>query len=898
MTQTTVQKRDGAVVPFDAGKLTSAITAATVEVYPSANGEYRGDISRCVDRLTEDIADRVSPVPVEDIQDMVERTLNDEMPYEVCRAYIVYREQHKAARERRRLPDWLREALDLFREERVRGRSSHPADDEAEMELLSEELKGHLGTDMATPAQLEESALVLIRTKIESDPTYSYLAAQLKMLGVYRETGANLGIAGLGPLHEWTGEELRRWASRPDYDFAFEPDFDRLASALDQSRDRDLRFLGVETLADRYLDRAADGTWAETPQLLFLRVALGLAETTEEAEGFYETVSTLRYMPATPTLFNAGMKFPQLSSCFLTTADDDLKSIFAGISENAMLSKWAGGLGNDWSRIRASGARIAGTKGKSQGVIPFLKIVNDTAVAVNQGGKRKGAVCSYLAAWHKDLPGFLQLHKNVGEERRRTPDMHTAIWIPDLFMDRATKREPWTLFSPEEVPELNETWGERFNVAYLEAERRAREGEIENYSVVDAEDIWREILNSLYETGHPWITFKDACNNRNPQSHCGIVRSSNLCTEITLNTSDEETAVCNLGSVNLAAHAFWDRVDERYVLHVSALRRTVETAVRMLDNVIDRSYYGHSEKAERSNLAHRALGLGVMGWQDLLYEVGIDRDGSPEHLEFTSYVFAQFGLSAIVASAKLARERGRYSTYEGSTWSRGLLPQDTYREHMDYLCFNYTLARYGSPSDGRDRVPDGCEQLEREARLWVETHGMRNCNVTAIAPTATIANIVGVTPSIEPMERNLFVRSNLSGNFTAVNEHLVEDLREAGLWDADLLTRLKIDEGSVRNLPVGEEAKAKYRTAFEIDPEVFIAEAAVRQVWLDQSQSLNLYLDEPDGRKLSEMYVSAWRQGLKTTYYLRNNVETTVAEHRDPEPAACSILDEDCEACQ
>jgi ribonucleoside-diphosphate reductase alpha chain len=640
----------------------------------------------------------------------------------------------------------------------------------------------------------------------------------------------------------------------------------------------------------------------ELPQLFFMRVAMGLATREDDknarAVEFYQLLSSFDYMSSTPTLFNSGTLRPQLSSCYLTTVPDDLHGIYGAIQDNAMLSKFAGGLGNDWTPVRALGAYIKGTNGKSQGVVPFLKVVNDTAVAVNQGGKRKGAVCAYLETWHMDIEEFLELRKNTGDDRRRTHDMNTANWVPDLFMKRVVEDGDWTLFSPNDVPDLHDLYGSAFEERYTQYEAQARTGELKLHKTLKAQALWRKMLGMIFETGHPWITFKDPCNIRSPQQHCGVVHSSNLCTEITLNTSKEEIAVCNLGSVNLPQHI------ENGVLNVEKLRKTVTTAIRMLDNVIDINYYS-VETSENSNMKHRPIGLGLMGFQDALYKVDVSY-ASEAAVEFADKTMEAISYFAISASTDLAAERGAYASYDGSLWSQGIFPIDSLNMLIEQRGQDYISVNQDSSMDWD------------VLRHKVAQQGMRNSNVMAIAPTATIANITGVSQSIEPTYQNLYVKSNLSGEFTVVNPHLVRDLKQHGLWDGVMVNDLKYYDGSVQAIDrIPADLKAKYSTAFEVEPRWLVDAASRRQKWIDQAQSLNLYINNASGKKLDVTYRMAWYSGLKTTYYLRSLAATgtekstvntgqlnAVAQQTSapvqpaPVPQACSLDDPDCEACQ
>jgi ribonucleoside-diphosphate reductase alpha chain len=683
-----------------------------------------------------------------------------------------------------------------------------------------------------------------------------------------------------------------------------EMDIEKLGKAIHATRDADFTYLGLQTLYDRYFIHDTEVRY-ELPQVFFMRVSMGLAlredKREERAIEFYNLLSSFDYMSSTPTLFNSGTKHSQLSSCYLTTVPDDLHGIYGAIQDNAMLSKWAGGLGNDWTPVRGLGSQIKGTNGKSQGVVPFLKVVNDTAVAVNQGGKRKGAVCSYLETWHVDIEEFVELRKNTGDDRRRTHDMNTANWVPDLFLKRVSEDKKWTLFTPSDTPDLHDLYGLAFEKRYEEYEAQTQTGEIEFFKEVEAKELWKKMLSMVFETGHPWITFKDVCNLRSPQQHTGVVHSSNLCTEITLNTSQDEIAVCNLGSVNLTHHIKDGKMDE------AKLEKTINTAIRMLDNVIDINFYA-VKAAETSNMKHRPIGLGIMGFHDALYMLKTPY-ASQEAVEFADRSMEMVSYYAIKASSDLAKERGAYQSYEGSLWSQGVLPIDSIKLLKESRGEEYLDVDESTTMDW-----DGL-------RATVKEQGIRNSNVMAIAPTATIANITGVSQSIEPTYQNLYVKSNLSGEFTVTNIPMVENLKELGLWDSVMINDLKYYDGSVKGISrIPEDVKELYATAFDIEPRWLIDAASRRQKWIDQSQSLNLYIDEPNGKKLDIMYRMAWLRGLKTTYYLRSRSATTtekstistgelnaVAATAQPEvqpqaqttaPSACSILDPDCDACQ
>jgi ribonucleoside-diphosphate reductase alpha chain len=742
------------------------------------------------------------------------------------------------------------------------------------------------------------------RALVEKEPNYAYVSARLLLnnlraeaIGFVLPASAVQSQAQTGATYaEYFPDYVRKAVALGFLDKELENfDLQRLDAALRPERDDNFQFLGLQTLYDRYFLHK-DGVRFELPQAFFMRVAMGLAAREIDRESraieFYELLSSFDFMCSTPTLFNAGTLRPQLSSCFLTTISDDLDGIFKGIKDNALLAKYSGGLGNDWSSVRGLGSYIAGTNGQSQGVVPFLKVANDTAIAVNQGGKRKGAVCGYLETWHIDIEEFLDLRKNTGDDRRRTHDMNTANWVPDLFLERVEADGSWTLFSPDETPDLHDLYGKAFAERYAFYEAKAQRGEMKVARTLRALDLWRKMLTMLFETGHPWITFKDPCNLRSPQQHAGVIHSSNLCTEITLNTNAREIAVCNLGSVNLANHVTPDGIDELRLKH------TVKTAMRMLDNVIDINFYTVPE-ARHSNLRHRPVGLGLMGYQDALYTLNIPF-ASEAAVRFADTSMELLSFYAISASVDLAAERGRYATFEGSLWSKGILPIDSVellqqnRSHTLELDRSSTLDWTG-------------------LRQRVMTTGMRNSNTLAIAPTATISNICGVTQSIEPTYQNLFVKSNMSGDFTVVNAALVRDLKARGLWDEVMVSDLKYFDGSLGAIDrVPDQLKMLYATSFEIEPTWLIQAAGRRQKWIDQAQSLNLYIAQPSGKKLDALYREAWHAGLKTTYYLRSSsathVEKSTLKRTDGKlnavavssvaPKQCAIDDPTCEACQ
>ncbi|RMH42111.1 MAG: ribonucleoside-diphosphate reductase subunit alpha, partial [Gammaproteobacteria bacterium] len=777
-------------------------------------------------------------------------------------------------------------------EEAVRGLS------DVDVELLYRNIRRNIFDGMKE-GDLADVIIMGARNLIDRDPNYTYVAARLLLDKLRREAMtfiyAEPTEATQDQMAERYPETFEKTIRKAAELGLLDPELTRydlkvLGEAIRPERDFQFTYLGLQTLYDRYFIHH-DGTRLELPQVFFMRVAMGLAINEVEREKrtieFYNLLSSFDFMSSTPTLFNSGTLRPQLSSCYLTTVPDDLEGIFNAIKDDALLSKYAGGLGNDWTRVRGMGAHIKGTNGTSQGVVPFLKVANDTAVAVNQGGKRKGAMCAYLETWHIDIEEFLELRKNTGDDRRRTHDMNTANWIPDLFMERVVEEKEWTLFSPDEVPELHDLYGQAFREKYEYYEKKAEAGEIRVFKKVKAVDLWRKMLSMLFETGHPWMTFKDPCNLRSPQQHCGVVHSSNLCTEITLNTSDDEIAVCNLGSVNLAQH-----VDENG-LNLEKLEKTISTAMRMLDNVIDYNFYSVPQ-ARRSNLKHRPVGLGLMGFQDALYKLRIPY-ASEQAVEFADRSMEAISYFAIKASTDLAEERGTYQTFEGSLWSKGILPIDSIR-----------LLEEGR---GNYIQMDKSFTMDWDSlRERVKTVGMRNSNTMAIAPTATISNICGVSQSIEPIYQNLYVKSNLSGEFTVVNPYLANELKKLGLWDDVMVSDIKYYDGSVQYIDrVPDELKKLFATAFEIDPRWLIEAASRRQKWIDQAQSLNLYLAEPSGKILDSIYKLAWVRGLKTTYYLRSLGATAMEKFQEassqantqPEaPKVCSILDPDCEACQ
>jgi ribonucleoside-diphosphate reductase alpha chain len=879
-----VIRRNGAVVGFEPGKISVAVTKAFLAVN-GGHGAGSARVRELVEKLSETVVNALirrqpngGTFHIEDIQDQVELSLMRSGEHEVARAYVLYREERSRERARNRETQAAATAHAI---NVVEHGQTHPLNMERLTGLVKDSCEG-LGraVDPAVILQMtlkdlydgvpmdevRKCAILAARSLIEKDPAYSYVTARLLLNSVrYEVLGEEVSHAQMHSRYaEYFPGFIKRGIDAGLLDERLGRfDLRSLGAALDANHDFKFGYLGLQTLYDRYFLHV-HGQRIELPQAFFMRVAMGLAINEVEREAraieFYNVLSSFDFMSSTPTLFNSGTQRSQLSSCYLTTVSDDLEGIYDAIKENALLSKFAGGLGNDWTPVRALGSHIKGTNGKSQGVVPFLKVVNDTAVAVNQGGKRKGAVCSYLESWHLDVEEFLELRKNTGDDRRRTHDMNTANWVPDLFMKRVMEAGDWTLFSPADVPDLHDKVGREFEKAYGEYERQTQTGELKLFKRIPALTLWRKMLTMLFETGHPWITFKDPCNIRSPQNHVGMVHSSNLCTEITLNTSDSEIAVCNLGSINLVAHMKDGKLDH------DKLRQTVSTAMRMLDNVIDVNYYAVN-KARNANFKHRPVGLGIMGFQDCLLEMRVPY-ASKEALSFADRSMEAVAYYAYWASTELAEERGRYSTYEGSLWSRGILPQDSLKllaeERGGYLEVDTTSSMDWEP-----------------LRARVKQFGMRNSNCLAIAPTATIANIVGVSASIEPTYQNLYVKSNLSGEFTVTNEYLVRDLKKLNAWDEVMIADLKYFDGSLAKIDrVPQEVRNLYATAL------------------------------------------AWKRGLKTTYYLRTlgatsaekstvrggqlNAVPTDGGVMDAAPAAatneeakfCSIDNPECEACQ
>jgi len=929
-----VIKRNGKVVPFEEDKIKVAVTKAFL-ANESGNAAASERIHRKVEEISADVEEvfkRRMPsggtLHIEEIQDQVELQLMRNEEYVVARKYILYREE-RAIERTKEAPqettinapaisvtkkDGTQVPLDINRLAAVVNHACDGLEDVSADLILEESLKNLY--DGVSVSDMKSSLVMSARTKVEQEPNYSFVTARILLDELRSEALTFLNIAEESShpeMEKYYPQAFQAYIDKGIELQMLDPqlkefDLKKLGKAIDHDRDYQFTYLGLQTLYDRYFIHYQD-TRYELPQIFFMRVAMGLAveedKKEERAIEFYKLLSSFDYMSSTPTLFNSGTLRPQLSSCYLTTIPDDLDGIFGAMKDNALLSKWAGGLGNDWSPVRALGSYIKGTNGKSQGVVPFLKVANDTAVAVNQGGKRKGAMCAYLETWHLDIEEFLDLRKNTGDDRRRTHDMNTANWVPDLFMKRVESDANWTLFSPGETPDLHDLTGLAFEKRYEEYEALAAEGKMDQHKTIPAKDLWRKMLTMLFETGHPWITFKDSCNLRSPQQHIGVIHSSNLCTEITLNTSNDEIAVCNLGSVNLPQHM------KDGVLDQEKIKQTVTTALRMLDNVIDINYYS-VDTAKNSNLKHRPVGMGLMGFQDALYMQDAPYC-SEAAIEFADRSMEVISYYAIHASSELAKERGTYPSYEGSLWSQGIFPKDS----IDIL----------EKNRGSEYIKvDRSETLDWDKlKAKVKKDGMRNSNVMAIAPTATISNITGVTQSIEPTYQNLYVKSNLSGEFTIVNPHLVRKLKALDLWDDVMINDLKYFEGSLSEISrIPDDIKKLFSTAFEVEPKYIVESASRRQKWIDQAQSLNLYIGNANGKKLDLTYRMAWYSGLKTTYYLRSIAATTTEKstinqgslnavsaqaEKAPEvpqelgapapvPEACSLDDPDCEACQ
>ena len=884
-------RRNGSVVAFEPSKIAIAVTKAFLAVN-GGQGAASARVREQVEQLTHSVVRALlrsrpngGTFHIEDIQDQVELALMRSGEHNVARAYVLYREKRNQERAAQQEVSQEVQSANQAGESGIKVTDNGVEKwlDMAALRTVIEAACEGLGNNIdATPiitetiknlydgvpmAQVYDSAILASRTLIEKDPAYSQVTARILMHVIRKEILGKEVLQGdmQAEYRTYFAKYINEGISAELLDPRMrEFDLPRLAAALNASRDLQFNYLGLQTLYDRYFLHIEDRR-IEMPQAFFMRVAMGLAlnemDRERRAIEFYEILSTFDFMSSTPTLFNSATTRPQLSSCYLTTVDDDLDGIYEALKENALLSKFAGGLGNDWTNVRALGSHIKGTNGKSQGVVPFLKVVNDTAVAVNQGGKRKGAVCAYLETWHLDIEEFLELRKNTGDDRRRTHDMNTSNWIPDLFMKRVMEGGDWTLFSPSNTPDLHDKFGRAFEEAYVAYEQKADRGELKPFRRIPAQQLWRKMLGMLFETGHPWITFKDPCNIRSPQQHIGVVHSSNLCTEITLNTNETEIAVCNLGSVNLTAHMTTD-ANGKMILDHEKLQRTVRTAMRMLDNVIDINYYAVA-KARNSNLKHRPVGMGIMGFQDCLHMQRIPY-ASEEAVKFADSSMEAVCYYAYQASNELAEERGVYSTYKGSLWDRGILPQDS-------------VAMLAAERGGYVEVDNSSTMDWSGLRARIKQFGMRNSNCVAIAPTATISNIIGVSACIEPTFQNLFVKSNLSGEFTVVNEYLVRDLKDRGLWDEVMIADLKYFDGTLSKIDrIPQDLRDLYATAFEVEPTWLVEAASRRQKWIDQAQSLNIYMAGASGKKLDDTYKLAWLRGLKTTYYLRTMAATHV----------------------
>lgn len=921
---TKIRKRDGSIVDFDDNRIFRAISAAFCTCQWNLPKDHILDVEQktVVDSVFNEVIEKINEgirkndqIDVEWIQDIVELILMRQGYYAVAKDYILYRQNRAHARKLLAQDD--REIAQIkgadgqiypFNRSHLRQMVEDAALEllpNIDLERVVREVEAQLFEGM-TREEILNVAVLVSRSLIEKEPAYDQLTARLFLMKIDQEVLSKaVPFSSRGKMFHFAFSHLIKkgiQSGRIDTKLGHF-DLDRLAKALCPERDLYFNYLGLQTLYDRYLLHV-NGIRIESPQIFWMRVAMGLAlnelNKEEAAISFYHTLSTFRYLPGTPTLFNSGTCKPQLSSCYLLTVEDDLEAIFKMISDDAKLSKWAGGLGNDWTQVRATNAKIQGTNGTSQGIIPFLKIANDTALAVNQGGKRKGAMCAYLEIWHLDIEDFLDLRKNTGDERRRAHDMNTANWIPDLFMKRVEEDGEWTLFNPSDVRDLHDLFGKKFEERYCVYEEDVRACKIQLYKKVSAIELWRKMLSRIFETGHPWITWKDPSNIRSTQQHCGVIHSSNLCTEILLNTSKEETAVCNIGSLNLKQHIVDGKLDDRL------LKETIYTAIQMLDNVIDINFYPTPE-AKNANMRHRPVGLGIMGFQDALHILNIPY-ASEEAVAFSDNSMEFISYCAIMASSRLAKEKGKYASYSGSLWDQGFLPIDT----LDLL-------------EEERNMPlevDRRSNLDWElVRKHITQYGMRNSQVMAIAPTATISQIAGVSQSIEPLYAVLYAKSNLSGDFTYVNERLVNELKGEGLWDQEMLDELKYEDGSIQNIQrIPENIRRKYKTAFEIGADWLIRCAAVRQKWIDMGQSLNLYLLEPSGKKLDEMYRFAWHCGLKTTYYLRTRAATQVEKSTldvnrfgiqpkwmksksessaiEINRQACSLENPGCEACQ
>lgn len=932
---TKIKKRNQQIVDFDQNKIKLAIQKAGQACSEPITDQVLNNVTQNIVMELEKAFSTIEQIPtVEDVQNFVEKNLMDHKLFLTAKAYILYRYEHRQIREQNKkqtlekveqnqLQVTKRDGRqEIFSPEKVKKFLSLFIEKEnqiIDIDTITYQVQKELYDGIETK-KIQEAIILALRSRIEQDPAYSLLAAKVLNNTIYKEALAeNFNTQNLTQAHRQTFiQNIKTAVQKNILDIKILLfDLDKLSQELDISRDNNFHYLGLQTLYDRYFLRLPENQQLlETPQIFWMRVAMGLAineeNRDERAIEFYNIMSTLHYIPSTPTLFHAGTVHPQLSSCYLTTVEDSLEHIFKSIGDNAQLAKWSGGIGNDWTNIRGMGSLIKGTRVESQGVIPFLKIANDTTVAINRSGRRRGATCAYLEAWHYDFEDFLELRRNTGDERRRTHDMNTAAWVPDLFMKRVIADSDWTFFSPHETPELHHIYGKKFEEKYLEYEKLAETGKIKVFRKIKAQDLWRKMLTMLFETGHPWITFKDPCNVRSPQDHVGVIHNSNLCTEITLNTSAQETAVCNLGSINLAKHIINQQLD------YDKLRQTITTAMRMLDNVIDINFYPTVE-AKNSNLKHRPIGLGIMGFQDALYQMNINFD-SQEAVQFADESMEFISYYAINESVNLAKEKGAYQSFSGSKWERGILPFDT----IELL----------ENERGQKIAINKATRLDWDTlRQDIKKYGLRNSNCLAIAPTATISNIADCLPSIEPIYKNIYVKSNMSGEFTIVNKYLIEDLKKINLWNQQMLEQIKSHDGDISQInAIPANLRNKYKETFAIDAEWLIKSAAHRGKWIDQSQALNIFLKTTSGKRLAEVYQYAWAMGLKTTYYLRTlaasgiekstvalnqqkinsrndfssvsptskNIPHTHAKEEAPfQPVKlCKIADPDCEACQ
>jgi len=907
-----IQKRDKSIVEFQTEKIKKAITkafnATSTKIETAEIDELNRKIALKIDESY--YSENKTPT-VENVQDVVEEIMMQAEYFQAAKSYILYRHEHAKDRETNKMniqmndffvtkKDGTKQPFEFDKLRKLITYTSHGLEN-IDTEALLKQIKSEL-YNFVTTKEIIQASILVTRSFIEKDPDYSRLASRLLLNNIHNQAFYPEKV-NYADINEQYRKIFIRNIQIAVKEKRVDPgmlvfDLEKISRFLKPERDDSFQYLGLQTLNDRYLIRKiSDNKLLETPQMFWLRIAMGLSLNENDPlpyiEQFYEVMSTLRFIPSTPTLFHAGTVHPQLSSCYITTVQDSLDNIFKSISDNAQMSKWSGGIGNDWTNIRGTGSMIQGTGVNSQGVVPFLKIANDTTVAINRSGRRRGATCAYLEVWHYDIDDFLALRKNTGDERRRTHDMDTAVWIPDLFMKRVQEEQDWTLFSSEEVPELHHIYGKEFEKRYEYYENQVKEGKIKLFETVKAKELWKKILLMNFESGHPWITFKDPCNVRSPQDHVGVIHSSNLCTEITLNTSEDEVAVCNLGSVNLSKHVSSNKVETELI------EQTVKTAMRMLDNVIDLNFYPIPE-AKKSNMRHRPVGLGIMGFQDALF-IQNKQFESLEAINLSNELMELISYNAITASAELAKEKGAYSTFKGSKWDKGIMPHDTIK----------LLEEERGQKINLEIQP---QQDWEKLKTKIAKHGMRNSNCLAIAPTATIANIAGATQSIEPIYKNLYVKSNVNGDFIVVNEYLVNDLKKIHLWTPAIIDQLKYHDGSIKNITqIPQEIKDKYKEVFDVDYKAMVNLAAERGKWIDQSQSLNLYFIGSSGKELSEMYTYAWKKGLKTTYYLRSLGATQVEKstvstaqfgtthtrnQTEEEPKLCAIEDPTCESCQ